>query len=462
VILLGDATAALIAGLVAQLFRFGFDGDVIAVHGRLVSYAWVIGLVMPTWLIVLGVAGCYEQKHLTAGAEEYRRVIRAGVVFIALTATAGYWLRTDVSRGFVGALIPSVVLLTIAARQAVREVVHRRRSRGELVHRAVLVGSPRSILAVAEHLRGAPWAGLTVVGACTDVPGATIGDGASRVPVLGRSADVAAMLDEVEADTVIVTDAGDADPVEVRSLSWALEGRGIELIVAPAIIDVAGPRVAVRPVAGLPLLHVEEPRLSMVERAVKELVDRVGSITLLVFTSPLLLLVALAIRLDSRGPVFFRQQRVGLDGRVFTLIKFRSMVLNAESQRIDLVDLNQASGPLFKVHVDPRATRVGRVLRRFSIDELPQLLHVVSGKMSLVGPRPPLLEEASSYDHVVTRRLRVKPGMTGLWQVSGRSDLSWDESVRLDLFYIDHWSPTLDLTILLRTLGAVIKRHGAY
>jgi exopolysaccharide biosynthesis polyprenyl glycosylphosphotransferase len=236
----------------------------------------------------------------------------------------------------------------------------------------------------------------------------------------------------------------------------------VELLVAPAITDVAGPRTVVRSMAGLPLLHVEEPTFAGPQRVVKNTWDRVGALIGLMLLAPVFLAVALAIKLDSRGPVFFKQTRVGRDGRRFAMVKFRTMVVGAERLLADLEHRNEADGLLFKLRTDPRVTRVGRALRRYSVDELPQLWNVLRGEMSMVGPRPPLPAEVELYEHHVNRRLLVKPGITGLWQVSGRSDLSWEEAVRLDLYYVDHWSPTMDVTIVLKTFSAIIRGSGAY
>jgi exopolysaccharide biosynthesis polyprenyl glycosylphosphotransferase len=249
----------------------------------------------------------------------------------------------------------------------------------------------------------------------------------------------------------------------LRRLSWALEERDVELIVSPGIIEVAGPRLSIRPVAGLSLLHLERPSASGGRMLGKAVFDKVLGTLLILGASPFLLGVAASVKLSSRGPVFYRQTRIGVDGTKFRMVKFRSMVVDADRQREALKDqANQGNGVLFKMHDDPRVTRVGKVLRRFSLDELPQLLNVVRGDMSLVGPRPPLPEEVAGYSDDATRRLKVRPGLTGLWQVSGRSDLTWEESLRLDLRYTDNWSLALDISILWRTFRAVLRGSGAY
>jgi exopolysaccharide biosynthesis polyprenyl glycosylphosphotransferase len=250
------------------------------------------------------------------------------------------------------------------------------------------------------------------------------------------------------------------DGLALRRLAWRLEKTHTELVVAPALMEVAGPRTTIRPAAGLPLLHVEHPQLAGARQLVKNVFDRVVAGLLLVLIAPLLLGLALAVRVSSPGPALFRQTRVGRDGRLFTIVKFRTMRQDAERMKVELV--SDADGVLFKVRDDPRVTALGALMRRHSLDELPQLINVLFGHMSLVGPRPPLPEEVAQYGDDVRRRLLVRPGLTGLWQVSGRSDLSWEESVRLDLRYVENWSLMLDLQILWKTWSAVARGQGAY
>jgi exopolysaccharide biosynthesis polyprenyl glycosylphosphotransferase len=271
-------------------------------------------------------------------------------------------------------------------------------------------------------------------------------------------------MERYRADTVIVASGDDFPPRRIRELSWALEPGRQHLVLAPGLTDVGGPRIHTRPVAGLPLMHVEVPRYEGFKRFAKRSFDILGSLTLLVLLLPFLIVIAVAIRRGSPGPALFRQSRIGFGGRPFTMLKFRSMVVDAEAQReaLERAGLNAGNEVLFKLRDDPRVTPVGRFLRRYSLDELPQLVNVLAGTMSLVGPRPPLAEEVSHYETHVHRRFLVKPGVTGLWQVSGRSDLDWEDSVRLDLYYVENWSITSDVVILWRTLRAVLRRIGAY
>jgi len=318
------------------------------------------------------------------------------------------------------------------------------------------------VVDLVTELRRERHSGMRVVGACL---AAGRGDQLRLlgVPLLGGLDDVAAAVELCDADTVAVTSCADIDPARLRRLAWELEGTDTDLVVAPGLMEVAGPRLHIRPVTGLPLLHVEEPEFSGARRVVKGAVDRVIAGVALLLFAPLLLAIGVGIRLSSRGPAIFRQIRIGKDGEEFTMLKFRTMVVDAESRKAELARANErGDGLLFKIRRDPRITPIGRMLRRFSLDELPQLVNVLLGDMSLVGPRPPLPEEVALYEADVRRRLLVKPGLTGLWQISGRSDLTWDESVRLDLRYVENWSLTLDFMILWKTAFAVARSAGAY
>jgi len=327
------------------------------------------------------------------------------------------------------------------------------------MQRVVVVGLERSVAELIRTVRREPHAGLEMVGVCIDTPR---GDTVEGVPVLGNSDNIVDVLVRTGADTVAVTAWSDVSQTDLRRLSWDLEGTGVSLLVAPRLTDVSGPRIHIRPVAGLPLLNVEEPEFSGVRRIVKGSLDRVLGLIAVLLLSPVFIATALAVKLTSRGPVFFRQVRIGRHGEPFVIHKFRSMYVDAEERLAELGEQNESDGLLFKMKDDPRVTPVGRFIRRYSIDEFPQFLDVIRGRMSLVGPRPPLPTEVARYPLDVRRRLIVKPGITGLWQVSGRSNLSWDDSVRLDLLYVENWSLALDITIMMKTVLAVMRRDGAY
>jgi len=419
-------------------------------------------LVLPLlWPVVVGLAGGYAARIAALGREELSRVLRAGIGVLAATGFTSYAFELALSRQLVVVVLPGLVLASLVVRYVARWRLRSLRRAGQCTKRVLVVGRGTAVLGLAERLAADPASGLVVVGACvTDADRRHVA-GVTGLPVAGLDG-VRALAAELEVQTVAVTSASETAAEYLRRLSWELEGSGLELLVAPGLIEVAGPRLHIRPYDGLPLLAVEQPRFEGWRRIVKSLVDRGLALLAIAVLLPLLLLVALAVRLDSSGPVFFRQERVGKDGRTFSMVKFRSMVHDAEERLAELQADNQGAGVLFKMKQDPRVTRTGRWLRRTSLDELPQLLNVLNGSMSLVGPRPPLPSEVARYDGSTTRRLLVKPGLTGLWQISGRSDLSWEESVRLDLRYVENWSLAMDMSILWRTGRAVVRSSGAY
>ncbi len=447
-----DFLAAAVAGLVALVVRFGTGGPDV--------YLFVTLAAPVVWLLACASVRAYEQRFLGTGSEEFSRVFNAGVRLLALTAVVSLAFRLEPARLYVLIALPTTVALTLLLRYSARQRLHRLRAAGKCLHKVVVVGRERSCAELIRQLRRESAAGFSVVGACIDRPRGSEVEG---VPVVGTSTSIVAALRDTGADTVAVGAWSDLSQFDLRRLSWQLEGSGVDLVVAPSLTDVAGPRIHIRPVSGLPLLHVEEPEFSGIRRLVKNTVDRTAALVGLLVAAPVLLVLAIVVRLTSPGPAFFRQERVGTDGERFTMFKLRSMYVDAEQRLADLQARNQNSdGLLFKIKDDPRITPVGMWLRRFSLDELPQLFNVVRGDMSLVGPRPPLQSEVRQYPNDVRRRLLVKPGLTGLWQVSGRSELSWDESVRLDLHYVENWSLALDAHILWRTAFAVLGRRGAY
>jgi exopolysaccharide biosynthesis polyprenyl glycosylphosphotransferase len=410
------------------------------------------------WVAVLANHGAYDAMVLSATAEHYRRVVRSGASLVALVAV-WHMLTDDHVNGLSVVVLAGVVSAsTLAGRAAVQHFVRRARERRHLLRRAVLVGSRAETMAVAHHLRDSPAVGVEVVATyTTDEPPPS--HRGSLADVAEQQDGVVRLISESDADVLAV--AGGVPSLTLRRLTWALEGTGIEVLVAPAVADVADHRVAFRAAAGMPLLRVEGCGTRRGHRMIKNLVDRVGACGLLGVLAPLMVLAAVAVKLSSSGPVLYRQSRVGQHGRQFEFLKFRTMVRDADDRLAALAGQNASNGLLFKLHDDPRITPVGRFLRRTSIDELPQLWNAVRGDMSLVGPRPlPVYPDAFVGDE--RRRLRVKPGITGLWQVSGRADLSWEETVRLDLHYVDQWSLGMDLAILIRTPGAVLRGSGAY
>ncbi len=412
------------------------------------------------WLLVIWGHGAYDRRYLGVGTDEFKRVVRASWTVAAIVAFLAFATKTDVSRLSVGVALVSALAYILALRQAARWILHLLRNRGRASHRVLLVGTLPETIEVHAAITRNGSAGLVSVGihAIEGYP-ASSGQRAPLPVYAGR--DVLSLVREVGADTVAVCGSAGAERGELRRLAWSLEGSGVDLVVAPQLTDIAGPRVHVRPVEGLPLLYVEEPTMSGIAWLVKNVTDRLAAAIGLALLTPLFLVVAAAIRLSDPGPVFFRQSRVGREGRTFRVWKFRTMYVDAEDRLATLVDQNESDGLLFKIRNDPRVFPVGRFLRASSLDELPQLINVLLGEMSLVGPRP-LPAEDGDFLGDVRRRLLVRPGITGLWQVSGRSDLSWEDAVRLDLYYVDNWSLILDLHTLWRTAGAVLRRKGAY
>jgi exopolysaccharide biosynthesis polyprenyl glycosylphosphotransferase len=412
------------------------------------------------WTAFLLLTRTYDGKILGVGGDEYRRVVRASVYFWGLVAVACYMVKFQFSRLALGLAFVIGTLLLLLGRWCARKVLHRARMRSaRWSHRVLAVGGREEVEALVAELRREPYAGLQVVGACMP-PGDAIAG--SSVPVVGTLTSVPEAVARLGVDTVAVTASRGLTSGVLKRLGWDLEGAGVDLVVAPALTDVAGPRVHVRPVSGLQLLYVEQPEFTGPTRVMKEAFDRTFAALALLMISPLIMLIAAAVKVTSNGPVIFRQVRVGRDGEVFTVYKFRTMVVDAERRLAELKHRNESNGVLFKMREDPRVTRVGRTLRRFSLDELPQLVNVLLGSMSLVGPRPALPSETEQYGRTTSRRLLVKPGITGLWQVSGRSDLSWEDSVRLDLYYVENWSFAGDIQILWKTLSAVVRGSGAY
>jgi exopolysaccharide biosynthesis polyprenyl glycosylphosphotransferase len=459
-----DAFVGLACAFAALQIRFGPATGTPSTR----TYLWVTLALPFAWLAALALNRTYEHRHLFVGNEEYARVFRSGLGLTAALAFVSFVANFPLARGYVIIAMPLMTFAGVAWRYAARQRLHRSWAHGERLHRVILVGHDLAVAEMARRLSRERYHGLGVIGAC--LPERQIGPaerraGANLPPVLGTFDDVAAAVAYAGADTVVVLSCAEIDGAALRRMAWRLERDDIDLIVASTLVDVAGDRTTIRPVDGLPMLHVEHPRLKGGRRFVKTVFDRALALLLLFMSAPLLVAIAALVRFapgGAGGAAIFRQERVGKHGQPFMMYKFRSMYLDAEARLSDLFDLNETDGELFKMREDPRVTPLGRWLRRLSLDEIPQLLNVLKGDMSLVGPRPPLAREVASYPADMRRRLVVKPGLTGLWQVSGRSDLSWEESIRLDLTYVENWSLTMDLAILARTLSAVLRRSGAY
>ncbi|HWJ82271.1 MAG TPA: sugar transferase [Nocardioides sp.] len=413
------------------------------------------------WLVALAIGGSYRTQVLGGGSNEYKRVFNSSILTVGGVAVGCFLSEAAISRGFFVALFTAGLPLLLAGRWSVRKGLHAARRAGYLGFPVLIAGAPEHIDEMVGLIQRSTWLGFDVVGALTPDGSAPVTPGG--VPVVGSTADTTKAAIDADAHVVLFTDGSSTAGHELRDRIWDLEERGIGVVVAPGVTGIVSDRVSIQPVSGLPLMHLGTPAWAEATRVGKRIFDILGASALLFVLAPVMLFVALRIKLHDGGPVFFHQSRVGRQGIPFRCAKFRTMVIDAEER---LAELHAATGyqgdGLFKLAEDPRITKPGTWLRRFSIDELPQLLNVVRGDMSLVGPRPPLPIEVARYDNAARRRLHVRPGMTGLWQVSGRSDLSWDDAVRLDLYYVDNWSMLQDLHILFRTFGAVVRPKGAY
>jgi len=401
------------------------------------------------------------------GAEEYRRVVSATLFVFGSVAILSMLLKLEVARGYLAIALPIGILSLVLGRWSSRRLVKWcRRRHGRCMTPVLAIGDVGAVKELTRSLCRDASNGYVVVGAC--IPG-RYSQGPLEVPgvgpitVYGTEEDVTDALVASRAVAVALTATERLGARGIRDLSWNLEKLDVDLMVAPGMVDVAGPRLSMRPVSGLPLINVEKPQYNGAKRFEKRAFDVMFSIFVLVASLPLTIPVAIAVKLTSTGPLFYVSERIGRDGKALCMFKLRTMVDGADRQLGELTSLNESDGGvLFKIRRDPRVTPVGRILRRYSVDELPQLLNVIKGDMSVVGPRPPLASEVASYDDEVKRRLLVRPGITGLWQVSGRSDLSWEDSVRLDLSYVENWSLTADFVIVFRTLRAMLSHSGAY
>lgn len=422
--------------------------------GPAIPYSAVLAAVTFGWILALAAFSTRDRHIVGTGIAEYRNVVNATVAAWGFFVAVAFFLRIDLSRALFLIAMPAGLVLLILSRWMWRQWLRNQQRDRKFVYRALVLAEPAKAAHVVDSIIRAGVTGFDLVGVVTSGrPASTIGG----VPVVGGFSTAIEAMDATDADTIVIAGADELDPSTMRRLGWALADRDANLVVAPALTDVGGPRIHSRPVAGLPLVHVEFPRLDGGKRAAKRVFDVLGALCLIAVLSPFMLATVIAIAIDSRGPILYRQARIGREGEEFGMLKFRSMDAGADDQLGSLLDLQGTSDrPLFKVVDDPRITRVGRFLRKHSIDELPQLFNVLLGHMSLVGPRPQRPAEVALYDDAAHRRLHVKPGMSGLWQVSGRSKLTWDDSLRLDLYYIENWSFTQDIQILFRTFRAVL------
>jgi exopolysaccharide biosynthesis polyprenyl glycosylphosphotransferase len=458
---------AIVAGSVtlAQFARFGdspsasgYAGDVMTMFSALFA---------ALWLSSLAIFQTRSTRVIGAGIDEYRRIAHASFQTFGIIAIITLLAKIDLARGYLAVALPVGTMGLLTSRNMWRRYVGRKRAQGEYQTKVLAIGDRSGVSHLAHELERNPKNGYVVVGVC--IPGygpprgETLEVNGHAIPVLGDESYAAPAIGGCDADTVAVARTEHLGVQGIRELMWQLETTDIDLVVSPGVMDVANARLALRPYAGFPLLHVEKPQYEETNRFQKRAFDFCFALAALIAITPVMIACAIAIKLTSKGPVFYRAERIGLEGKPFTMLKFRTMVEGADNQIARLLTHNDsAGGMLFKIRHDPRITPIGRVLRKLSIDELPQFINVLKQDMSVVGPRPPLRREVENYDVEAKRRLLVKPGVTGLWQVSGRSDLSWEESVRLDLSYVDNWSMAGDLMIVAKTLKVVLVGDGAY
>ena len=462
-----DLAVLAVAVGIAQVVKFGLSPSTLASGPFHLSYPVVGVSIAIMWWFVLGAFGSRDIRTLGYDSEEYRKVTRATVLMFGWLAIVSLLFKWDMSRAYLLTAFPVGLVLLLTSRKLWRVWLRSGSRKGKNVNKVLIVGGIRSAQELCLKFDTAPKLGQRVTGVWVpdrssnlnewlDVPGRFI-------PVMGHDRSLAGALTVSDATTVIVTDTEHLGSEGIRELTWQLEGVDVDLMVSPNVLDVAGSRMTLRDVARVPFIHVQEPQYAEAGAWPKVLFDKIGASLILLAASPLMIGTALAVKLSSKGPIFYRQQRIGLNGQQFGMIKFRSMKVDADSELAALLEQQGGSDkPLFKIIDDPRVTKVGKFIRRYSIDELPQLLNVVKGEMSLVGPRPQREEEVALYDDKAHRRLHVRPGMTGLWQVSGRSDLEWEEAIRLDTYYVENWSLTGDVIILWRTVRAVLGSDGAY
>lgn len=461
-VLVMDAIVLVLAVLLAELIRFGTEPVMPA--GADVTYT-VLGVVIAAgWWLMLQFYGSTDERILGHGPDEYRKVAQASVMGFGVLAIVTLLLKQDLSRGYLAIAFPVGLAGLLFGRKALRTWLAKRRAAGAMTTNVLVMGGTRSAESIERYFSRHPAAGFRLTGVWVpdepemlnrwlDVPD-------RFVPVLGNSRKLAEAMAVADAGAVFVTDTEHLGPHGLKDLTWQLQGLDIDLMVSPNVVDVSTPRITLRNVGAMPFLHLEEPRYEGATRWGKVLFDRAFATAALIALSPVMITAALAVRLTSPGPVLYKSERIGVGGTPFEMLKFRSMVIDADQLKHQLT--SDDDGLLFKMRDDPRVTRVGAFLRRYSIDELPQLINVLLGDMSIVGPRPPLRSEVEQYEEGVGRRLLVKQGITGLWQVSGRSDLSWEDTVRLDLDYVENWSLMRDVQIIWRTVRAVARSNGAY
>lgn len=448
-----DLLVVLTAGITGFILRWAIPYSVEINDPTYVSLVFVV---VASWMIVLVLRGAYDTRVLGIGSEEFKRVVSATATVFGAVAIVVFALKLDLSRGFVLITFSLGLLLLLVVRWSLRAWLRHERRYGHFLHRTVVIGADPAMSEIVDMLDRDPVAGFTVVDMIPEPSPDVSGEGLD------------AWLDEVmtrisleDADTVAVAGSPSLGQQVIQRLAWRLEGPRVDLLVAPTIGDVAGPRVTMRMAADLPLLHLDEPYLTGPKRAIKRTLDIVFGLLLFLLFLPFMIVGVIGTKLSSRGPAFYFQDRVGRGGQIIKVAKIRTMHVGSDTKRDDVIG-SPDDAIVDRYRRDPRITPFGRFLRRWSIDEMPQVVAVIAGSMSLVGPRPVLVDEMPLLGDADHRRHLTKPGLTGLWQVSGRKTVDWDERMRLDLDYVENWSPALDLVIVAKTVKAVLVGDGAY
>lgn len=464
VLAISDVCVIFSVALTAEMARFGLDEVQVAVGWFNVGYFQISILIAVAWTLALGAYRTRDARIVGIGVDEYRRVVSATVALVGILAMLCLLFQVDIARSYVALAFPLGLAGLIISRWVLRRWLTRQRTKGHYLSQVLVLGKPKDVSYVVNQIEKKSGAAYHVVG--VRLTGNTgmkwLNLGRRTVPVIPESRSIVGAVRELGADAVIVAGPGKGGGKYIQELGWQLEESATELILTTGLTNVAGPRIHARPVEGLPLMHVELPQYTGARHTLKRVFDIFASASALLFLLPVFVLLAILIKRDSPGKVFFLQERVGKGGKKFLMVKFRSMVETAEDDLSGLLDQNEGFGMLFKMQHDPRVTRVGRWMRKYSLDELPQFWNILKGDMSLVGPRPPLQREVDGYKNRVHRRLYIKPGLTGMWQTNGRSELNWQDSVRLDLYYVENWSLAGDLIIIWRTAMQMIRPVGAY
>jgi exopolysaccharide biosynthesis polyprenyl glycosylphosphotransferase len=457
-----DLVATFVATMICWVVGSADDRQAVTVFSGHVHY-WSLAVAAPLiWLAALAGSGAYSRHDASQGFDDYRLPARVGIYGAGFISILAFALNVGLSQLIVLVYFPVLVGTSLLLRCIFRQGLFALHRRGRALRRMLLVGDKTCVTRFANHIFRQPMPGYRLVGACIPSDESVIGHGRSRVSVVGRPEDLVALAEVGDVDTVLIVGHPKFEGTTLQEVAWRLERSGRNLLIGPDVVDLAGPRISIAPIGGLPLLRIGDPLIGVHRHTVKAWVERFLALLLLALMAPFLGLIAVAIIADTGAPVFYRQQRVGFKGRLFTIIKFRTMEPGADAKLDELRNNNDHDGALFKMRQDPRVTRLGRWLRRYSLDELPQLYNVIRGDMVLIGPRPCLPSETVNFDEAAQRRFLARPGLTGLWQVSGRADLSWEEAVRLDLYYVENWSPWMDIVIAWRTLGVAMTGSGGY